>query len=191
MSHRCHRCLRPLWPALNAIDTLPRQGYSRSIFANNIRCHICQKTCFTASVDIVNTNFLHCTPYGTTSINEHVMPLLPLQGTVQPIVAREELRMHIRHRSFMGLMLDGALCSELATRYAFCNLVVHARAMTRHYTDSHPELVGPARQQYDFVSGLSNLVSGKVQCPMCQCKSLDVQKFTCPCTSSLPCPDMS
>ena len=37
------------------------------------------------------------------------------QATIQPIVAREELRMHIRHRSFMGLMLDGALCSELAT----------------------------------------------------------------------------
>ena len=51
--------------------------------------------------------------------------------------------------------------------------------MTRHYTDSHPELVGPARQQYDFVSGLSNLVSGKGQCPMCQCKNLDVQKYTC------------
>ena len=31
------------------------------------------------------------------------------QAIVQPIVAREELRMHIRHRSFMGLMLDGAL----------------------------------------------------------------------------------
>ena len=87
--------------------------------------------------------------------------------------------MHIRHRSFMGLMLDGALCAEFATRCAFCNLIVHARAMTRHYTDSHPELVGPARQQYDFVSGLSNLVSGKGQCPMCQCKNLDAQKHTC------------
>ena len=101
------------------------------------------------------------------------------QATVQPIVAREELRMHIRHRSFMGLMLDQALCSELAARCAFCNLQVHARAMIRHYTDSHPELVGPAKQQYDFVSGLSNLVSGKGQCPMCQCKSLDLQKHTC------------
>ena len=53
---------------------------------------------------------------------------------------------------------------------------MHAGAMTRHYTDSHP-LVGPARQQYDFVAGLSNLVSGKGQCPMCQCKNLDVHKF--------------
>ena len=44
--------------------------------------------------------------------------------------------------------------------------------MTRHSTDSHP-------QQYDFVSGLSNLVSGKGQCPMCQRKNLDVQKHTC------------
>ena len=98
------------------------------------------------------------------------------QAAVQPIAAREELRMHIRHRSFMGLMLDRALCAELATRCAFCNLQVHARAMTRHYTDSHPEI---AKQQYDFVSGLSNLVSGKGQCPMCQCKSLDIQKHTC------------
>ena len=101
------------------------------------------------------------------------------QATVQPIVARDELRMHIRHRSFMGLMLDQALCSELAAKCAFCNLQVHARAMIRHYTDSHLELVGPAKQQYDFVSGLSNLVSGKGQCPMYQCKSLDLWKHTC------------
>ena len=39
-----------------------------------------------------------------------------IQVTMQPIVAREELRMHVRHRSFMELMLDRALCSELATR---------------------------------------------------------------------------
>ena len=52
--------------------------------------------------------------------------------------------------------------------------------MIRHYTDSHPEIAGPAKQQYDFVSGLSNLVSGKGQCPMCQCKSLDLQKHMCP-----------
>ena len=67
----------------------------------------------------------------------------------------------------MGLMLDGALCAELASRCAFCNIVIHAQAMTRHYTDTHPELVGPARQQYDSVAGHSNLVQGKGQCPMC------------------------
>ena len=73
--------------------------------------------------------------------------------------------MPIRHRSFMGLILDGAICSKLATRCAFCNLVIHARAMIRHYTDSHPELVGPARQQYDFIADLSNLLSGKRTMP--------------------------
>ena len=128
----------------------------------------------------------HCKHHFTTlyALRDHINKRVchafdAAQAAVQPIVARDELRMHIRHRSFMGLMLDQALCSELATRCAFCNLQVHARAMTRNYTDSHPELVGPAKQQYDFVSGLSNLVSGKGQCPMCQCKSLDLQKHTC------------
>ena len=36
-----------------------------------------------------------------------------VQATVQPIVAREELRTHIRHRSFMGLMLDRRLCGRV------------------------------------------------------------------------------
>lgn len=79
----------------------------------------------------------------------------------------------------MGLMLDGALCAELATRCAFCNLVIHARAMTRHYTDAYPEFVGPARQQYNSIAGQSNLVNGKGQSLMCQWKSLNVQTHIC------------
>ena len=185
MSRRPHRCPRPPWPVPSAIDSLfmfkkhLRQQHQipclledvfqpvRDSFEGRSVCRHCkyQFPTLYALREYINRRTCHT--------------FVATQATVLPIVAREELRMHIRHRSFMGLILDGALCSELATRYAFCNLIVHARTMTRHYTDSHPELVGPARQQYDFVAGLSNLLSGKGQCPMCQCKSLDVQKHTC------------
>lgn len=67
-----------------------------------------------------------------------------LQAATMSIVAREELCMHVCHRSFMGLMFDHALCAELATRCAFYNVVIHARAMTRHYIDAHPALAGLA-----------------------------------------------
>ena len=41
-----HRCPRPCWPARSAIDNLPRQGCSRSIFVNSIRSHVYRKTYF-------------------------------------------------------------------------------------------------------------------------------------------------
>ena len=185
-----HHCLRPRWLALSVIDTSSQAGMLKKhlrqqhqvlclpedVFPTTCEIHLKVEIHMSDTANISSPHSMHLK---ITSISVLCHAFDAAQATVQPIVAREELRMHIRHRSFMGLMLDQALCSELAARCAFCNLQVHARAMIRHYTDSHPELVGPAKQQYDFVSGLSNLVSGKGQCPMCQCKSLDLQKHTC------------
>lgn len=71
-----------------------------------------------------------------------------------PIVAREDLYMHVRYGSFICLILDHALYAEFAIRCAFCNVVLHIRVMTRHYIDAHPELAGLAKQQYSFVHDL-------------------------------------
>ena len=41
------------------------------------------------------------------------------QGSVIPISARVEIRMHLRHQSFQGLLLDQGLCIELSKHCAF------------------------------------------------------------------------
>ena len=109
----------------------------------------------------------------------------PSQAAVLPIVAREELQTHVvRHSSFVGLMFDGvmfdgAICSEFANRCTFWNGIIHARIMIQHYIDAYPEFVAPTKRQSSFVNELSNLVSGKGQCPMGRCKSLNIQTHTC------------
>lgn len=60
------------------------------------------------------------------------------QAIIFPIVAREDLRMHVRHRSFMGLMLDGSLCSELVIRCALCNVIIYVRIMIRYFHRCSP-----------------------------------------------------
>ena len=56
-------------------------------------------------------------------INQHVyLRFDRLQAMMTPIVARPDICMHLRHRSVARLMLDRGLCSELATRCAFCHV---------------------------------------------------------------------
>ena len=113
-------------------------------------------------------------------INKHVCPHFDrLQAMMTPIVARPDVCMHLRHRSITGLMLDKGLCSELATRCAFCHVQVHAKAMLRHYRDSHPDLLRHAQMHQDFIHGLANFGSGRGECPMCRIKTQNVQKHQC------------
>lgn len=54
-------------------------------------------------------------------INKYSCPrFCATKGTMIAIAARPELRMHLRHQSFQGLVLDQNLIAELACRYAYC-----------------------------------------------------------------------
>ena len=113
-------------------------------------------------------------------INKHACAKFDAaQGTVTPISARAELRMHLRHQSFQGLLLDQSLCAELSTHCAFCHTQVPARAMHRHYTESHPELLVLGRPNQDRVQGTANFGSGPGVRPLCQTRTQKVQLHQC------------
>ena len=90
-----------------------------------------------------------------TYINKRICTAFDMhQALVIPIVSRPEVVMPIRHLSYMGLYLDKPLCQELATRCAFCNQQVHAKAMTRHYRDHHQEKIGPTNTTWKWSEDL-------------------------------------
>ena len=141
------RRLRPPWPVPNITANSIRMGCSRIILDSNTRLRVLPEDVSMPLRDAFEgwLNCRHCKYYfaSTYALRDHISKHIchafdARQAIVQPIVAREELRMHIRHRSFMGFMLDGTLYSEFATRCAFCNMVFHIRAMKHHYTNSHP-----------------------------------------------------
>ena len=51
--------------------------------------------------------------------------------------------------------------------------------MSRHYRDSHPDLLRRAQMHQYFVHGLANFGSGRGECPMCRIKTQNVQKHQC------------
>ena len=59
----------------------------------------------------------------------------PAQESITPIVARPDLKMHLRHKSIPGLLLNQALVSELSHHCAFCHCQIAARSIHKHYTD--------------------------------------------------------
>ena len=63
------------------------------------------------------------------------------KGSIIPIAARPKLRMHLRHQSFQGLLLDQNLIAELAQHCAFCHQQIGPRAIARHYGEQHTELL--------------------------------------------------
>ena len=86
------------------------------------------------------------------------------QGTVTPISARAELRIHLRHQSFQGLLLDQSLYAELSSRCAFCHTQVAARAMRPHYTEAHRELLPVGKPHQDRIQDAANFGSGLSVC---------------------------
>ena len=65
----------------------------------------------------------------------------PAQELIIPIVARPNLKMHLRHKSIPGLLLNQALIKELFCHCAFCHCQIAARSIHKHYTDQHPLMV--------------------------------------------------
>lgn len=96
-----------------------------------------------------------------------------------PIVVRPDAAMHLRHKSYMGLLLDQLLCSELTTRYTVCHVQVHPKAIIRHYRDQYQEKIGPANIHMAFVQGLVNFGSGRGQCPLYRTKTINVWIHHC------------
>ena len=115
-----------------------------------------------------------------THINKCICTAFDLgQGLVILIVARADMVMHLRHRLYMGLFLDQALCTELATQRAFCHQQVYPKAMTRHYRDQHQEKHGPTNTHMKFVQDLANFGSGRGECQLRRVKTMNVQTHTC------------
>ena len=59
------------------------------------------------------------------------------------------------------------------------HIQVHAKAMSRHYCDSHPDLLRHTQMHQDFIHGLANFGLGREECPMCRIKIQNVQKHQC------------
>ena len=96
------------------------------------------------------------------------------KGAVIPIAARPELRMHLRHRSYQGLILDQNLTVELANRCAYCNQQIGPRAIAKHYSDQHPDLMQYSTVHKDRVRWAANFGSRKNTCPL---RRTQTQKF--------------
>ena len=118
--------------AQSAIDLLAGQAPSNVISDNN-RQHQYEyqiEEIFNSLRDSINgTNT--CAHCGRSFANmcilkehvhKHSCPFFcATKGTITPIAARAELRMHLRHQSFQGLILDQNLMTELAQHCAFCH----------------------------------------------------------------------
>ena len=113
-------------------------------------------------------------------VNKRSCPLFcATKGTITPITARVELRMHLRHQSFQGLILDQNLMTELAQHCAFCHQQVGPRAIARHYSEQYHDLLQFAQQFKDRVRWAANLGSGKGICPLCRISSQKLHTHTC------------
>ena len=101
------------------------------------------------------------------------------KGTVIPIAARLELRMHLRHQSYQGLILDQNLTAELASRCAYCNQQIGPRAISKHYNDQHPDLMQYSTVHKDRVRWAANFGSGKSTCPLRRTQTQKLESHAC------------
>ena len=96
-----------------------------------------------------------------------------------PIAARPELRMHLRHQSYQGLILDQSLIAELASRCAYCNQQIGPRAIAKHYSDQHPDLMQYSTVHKDRVRWAANFGSGKSTCPLRRTQTQKLESYAC------------
>ena len=103
----------------------------------------------------------------------------PAQESITPIVARPDLKMHLRHKSIPGLLLNQALVSELSRHCAFCHCQIAARSIHKHYTDQHPQLIAFAAQYQAHVLSLANIGSGRGRCSFCDKECRNIRSHEC------------
>ena len=94
-------------------------------------------------------------------------------------MARPDLKMHLRHKSIPGLLLNQALIKELSCHCAFCHCQIAARSIHKHYPDQHPLMVAHADQYHAHVVGLVNVGSGRGRCSFCDKECRNVCNHEC------------
>ena len=103
----------------------------------------------------------------------------PAQELIIPIVARPDLKMHLRHKSIPGLLLNQALIKELSCHCAFYHCQIAARSIHKHYTDQRPLMVTHADQYQAHILGLANIGSGRGRCSFCDKECRNVRSHEC------------
>ena len=103
----------------------------------------------------------------------------PAQEMIIPIMARPDLKMHLRHKSIPGLLLNQVLIKELSCHCAFCHCQIAVRSIHKHYTDQHPQMVAHADQYAAHVVGLANIGSGRGRCSFCDKECRNVRSHEC------------
>ena len=93
-----------------------------------------------------------------------------------PIAASPELRMHLRYQSYQGLVFDQILMAELPCH---CNQQIGPRALAKHYSEQHSDLMQYSIQYRERIRWTANFGSGKGTCPLCRTQSQKVESHAC------------
>ena len=113
-------------------------------------------------------------------INKHTCPRFdPAQESIVPIINRPDLKMHLRHKSVPGLLLNSALINEIANHCTFCHMRIAARSIRKHFTECHPDLVHLADHFRDHVQGMANIGGGRGRCSFCDSECRDTRTHEC------------
>ena len=95
-----------------------------------------------------------------------------------PINDCPDLRMHLRYRSGPGVLLNN-FNPLIAHHCAFCHSVISTRAIRKHYSETHPQLLGYETNYRDQVRGLASLGSGPGICVFCNSTCRDARIHQC------------
>ena len=113
-------------------------------------------------------------------INKHICPRFdPAQESIVPIINRPDLKMHLRHKSVPGLLLNTALINEIANHCTFCHMRIAARSIRKHFTECHPALVPLAEHFREHVHGMANIGGGRGRCSFCDSECRDTRAHEC------------
>ena len=113
-------------------------------------------------------------------INKHICPRFePAQQSIVPIINRPDLKMHLRHKSVPGLLLNTALINEIANHCTFCHMRIAARSIRKHFTECHPALVPLAEHFREHVHGMANIGGGRGRCSFCDSECRDTRTHEC------------
>ena len=96
-----------------------------------------------------------------------------------PIINRPDLKMHLRHKSVPGLLLNTALINEIANHCTFCHMRIAARSIRKHFTECHPALVPLAEHFREHVHGMANIGGGRGRCSFCDSECRDTRAHEC------------
>ena len=113
-------------------------------------------------------------------INKHTyLRFDPAQESIVPIINRPDFKMHLRHKSIAGLLLNTSLITEIANHCTFCHCRIAARSIRKHFTDCHPDLAPLAEHFRDHIYGMANIGGGRGRCSFCDSECRDTRFHEC------------